>query len=62
MSQVIGALKSQGLVQGAQKAMLDAMLKIRNKAMHAEWDKVSETEVGSVIGFVEQFLLKHFSG
>lgn len=62
MSQVIGALKTKGLVQGAQKTLLDAMPKIRNKAMHAEWDKFSEAEVGGVIGFVEQFLLKHFSG
>ncbi len=29
--------------------------------MHAEWEKLTEPEVSSVIGFVEQFLLSEFS-
>ena len=61
MQEVINALKSKGLVAGAQKSLLDAMPKIRNYALHANWDKISETEVSSVIGFVEQFLLSKFS-
>lgn len=61
MQDVINALKSKGLVAGAQKSLLDAMPKIRNHALHANWDKISETEVSSVIGFVEQFLLSKFS-
>ena len=61
MTKVIGAIKSAGLVSGARKSMLDAMPKIRNYAMHAEWDKVSEPDVNSIIGFVEQFLLTEFS-
>lgn len=62
MHEVVGALKSKGLVAGAQKTLLDTMPKIRNFAMHGDWAKLSEPDVNGVIGFVEQFLLSHFSG
>jgi hypothetical protein len=60
MSEVIGALKSKGLVGGAQKSILETMPKTRNNAMHADWTKITATEVGGVIGFTEQFLLQNF--
>ena len=61
MSKTIGALKSKGLVSGAQKSLLTAMLRMRNHAMHAEWEKIEKPDVSGLIGFVEQFLLTHFS-
>lgn len=61
MIEVVNALKGSGLVSGAQKTLLDAMPRIRNHALHAEWDKLSEPDVNSVIGFVEQFLLTNFN-
>ena len=61
MAKVISAIKSKGLVSGARKSMLDTMLQIRNYTMHAEWGKVNEPEVNSIIGYVEQFLLQEFS-
>ena len=61
MAEIINALKSKGLVSGVQKSLLEAMPKIRNAALHADWEKISEPEVNSVIGFVEQFLLQKFS-
>jgi hypothetical protein len=61
MQDVVGFLKSKGLVSGAQKSLMDTMPKIRDYAMHANWDKITATDVGSVIGFVEQFMLQHFS-
>ena len=61
MTEVISALKAKGLIKGGQNKLLQALPKIRNLALHAQWDKFSELEVGSVIGYVEQFLLKHFS-
>jgi hypothetical protein len=61
MSEVIGTLKSKGLVGGSQKSILETMPKTRNAAMHADWPKISPTEVGGVIGFTEQFLLQNFS-
>jgi hypothetical protein len=62
MQDVVNALKGAGLVAGAQKTLLDSMPKIRNYALHADWSKLSEPDVSSVIGFVEQFLLSKFSG
>lgn len=62
MQEVVNLLKSKSLVAGAQKSMLDAMPKVRNHALHADWAKLSEPDVNSVIGFVEQFLLTKFSG
>ncbi len=61
MQEVVNSLKSKSLVAGAQKSLLDAMPRIRNLAMHAEWAKISEPDVSSVLGFVEQFLLSKFS-
>jgi hypothetical protein len=61
MAEVVNALKSKGLVSGAQKSLLTTMPKIRNLAMHANWEKISAPDVSSVIGFVEQFLLSNFS-
>ncbi len=60
MAEVINALKTKGLVSGAQKSLLAAMPRIRNFAMHADWEKISEPDVNSIIGFVEQFLLVNF--
>jgi len=53
-------LKSKGLIGGAQKSLLDSMPKIRDYAMHANWNKITDADVSSVIGFVEQFLLSNF--
>lgn len=62
MQDVVNSLKSKGLVAGAQKSLLDTMPRIRNIALHADWDKLAEPDVNSVIGFVEQFLLSKFGG
>lgn len=60
MEEVVNALKSKGLVSSAQKSLLSTMPKVRNIAMHADWDKLTPQDAGSVIGFVEQFLLVNF--
>jgi len=61
MQDFVNALKAKGLVGGAQKSLLDTMPKIRDYAMHANWDKITPQDVGSVMGFVEQLLLVKFS-
>jgi hypothetical protein len=61
MQEVVSALKSKGLVSGAQKSLLETMPKLRDYAMHANWDKLTHADVGSIIGFVEPFLIGHFS-
>ena len=57
------ATSCQNLIKasGASKSLLDAMPRIRNSALHAEWDRITEPDVNSVIGFVEQLLLTKFS-
>ncbi len=61
MQDVVNALKAKGLVGGAQKTILNTVPKIRDHAMHANWNEITPQDVGSVIGFVEQFLQKKFS-
>lgn len=61
MLEVVSALKSRGLVGGAQKSLLNTMPKIRDYAMHANWEKIQPEDVSSVVGFIEQFLLQHFT-
>jgi hypothetical protein len=62
LHEIINALKAEGLVSGPQKSILESMPRVRNAAMHADWDKITAPDVSSVIGFVEQFLLTKFSG
>ncbi|MGR3301250.1 MAG: DUF4145 domain-containing protein [Candidatus Scalindua sp.] len=61
MQEVVNALKAKRLVEGAQKKILDTMPTIRDFAMHANWSKITDEAVGGVIGFTEQFILRHFS-
>lgn len=61
MEDVVNSLKSKGLVSGPQKSLLAAMPRIRNAAMHADWEKITPNEAGSVLGYVEQFLLTQFT-
>jgi hypothetical protein len=60
MQEVVSALKTKGLVSGAQKSLLDTMPKLRDYAMHANWQKLSEADVNGLIGFVEGFITNNF--
>jgi len=59
MADVINALKAARVIEGGTSKLVSAMPKIRNYALHANWDKISEADVGGVIGFVEQLILTH---
>ena len=61
MSEVINALKAGGVVKGPQAKIVQSYVKLRNKAFHADWEKIDKESVNSLIGFTEQFLLTHFS-
>jgi hypothetical protein len=61
LGNVIGALKAQQLLQGCAAKSAERFQNLRNWAMHANWEKVTAEEVGSLIGFVEQLLIKHLS-
>jgi hypothetical protein len=60
MQEVVSALKSKGLVLGAQKSLLDTMPKLRDYAMHANWEKLTDADVSSIIGYVEKFISTNF--
>jgi hypothetical protein len=60
MSEVINALKSNSLIGGPQASIITAYTKLRNKAFHAEWDKIEKPEVQSLISFTEGFIIKYF--
>jgi hypothetical protein len=61
MSDVIGALKSKGLIKGPRGKILESFTTVRNKAFHAQWDRIDTAEVHSIIAFVQEFLVSEFS-
>jgi uncharacterized protein YutE (UPF0331/DUF86 family) len=62
MSEVISIIKSAELLQKPEAKVVQSYVTLRNKALHADWDKINLPEVASLIGFVESFVLLHFSG
>jgi hypothetical protein len=60
LADVLTALKNSGILQGSQVGIAQSYLSFRNHALHAEWDKVQREAVQSVLGFVEQLVLKYF--
>jgi hypothetical protein len=60
LADVLEALKKSGFLQGPQVAIAQSYLTFRNHAMHAQWDKIESEAVNSVLGFVEQLVLKYF--
>lgn len=60
LSGVIGSIKSKGLLKGPQASVIQSYVQLRNKAFHAQFDKIELPEVKSMIAFTEQFLLENF--
>ena len=60
LSEVINQLKENGVLQSPQLGIAQSYLSFRNHALHANWNKIQRESVDSVLGFVEQLLLKHF--
>lgn len=61
LADVLGQLKSNGVLLDAQFGIAQSYLQFRNDALHADWDRVQRESVASILGFVEQLLSKHFS-
>jgi hypothetical protein len=61
LADVLTALKNTGVLQGTQVGIATSYLNFRNSALHAQWERVDREAVASVLGFVEQLLIKHFS-
>jgi len=54
MDKVISALKGKGLLKDPQASIVWGHAKLRNKAFHANWDKIEKESVNSAIGFTEE--------
>jgi hypothetical protein len=61
LQDVITELKNANILQGSQVGIANSYLNFRNNSLHAQWDKVGRESVASVLGFVEQLLLRYFS-
>jgi hypothetical protein len=57
MTEVVHALKSNGLIRGPQAGLLQVFVTLRDKVFHAEWASIGIPEVDRVIGFTQDFLL-----
>jgi hypothetical protein len=60
LSAVVNALKSKSFFQGAQHKVVSSFVKLRNNAMHANWDRVAKPEVEGLVAFVKSFAIEHF--
>lgn len=60
LTQVINALKAARLLSASKSSLLKGMTTFRNKALHAEWDKIGTEEVQGVIAFLEEFLSRNY--
>lgn len=61
LSEVIDALRDKCILQSPQLGIAQSYLKFRNDALHARWKSIEPASVHSILGFIEQLLLKHFS-
>jgi hypothetical protein len=61
LSDVINALKNKGVLQSPQLGIAQGYLNFRNRALHANWEQIERPAVASVLAFVEELLVKHFS-
>ena len=57
---VVSALKAASLVKAPQGKVLQSFVGVRNKAFHAQWDRIDASEVHSVVAFVQTFLGENF--
>ena len=60
LSSVINLLKSKGFIKGAQSGIVQSYVQLRNKAFHAQFDKIGIPEISSLIAFVENFVVTNF--
>lgn len=60
MTEIANSLKGIGYLKGVQGTLINSFIKIRNKAFHAEWDKIDTPDGKSLIGFTEEFIATNF--
>jgi hypothetical protein len=60
LHKIVVALKTKGVLVGAQFGTVQAQLQFRNDALHADWKKIDAIGVKTVMLLVQELLLKHF--
>ena len=60
LSEVVHAMKAAAFFAGPQHKLVSSFVTLRNKAMHAEWAKIHEPEVSSVIAFIKTFITQGY--
>ena len=58
---ILVSLKTADILKGSQIGVVQSHFQFRNDAMHADWQKIDKVAVGTIIGLVQELLLKHFS-
>ncbi|MHC4476174.1 MAG: hypothetical protein ACYTEL_11040 [Planctomycetota bacterium] len=53
-------VESKDLLKDPQASIVQSYVKLRNKAFHAQWDRIERESVNAAIGFTEAFLLNNF--
>ena len=61
LSEVLEVLKREGVLKDAQFTIAQGYLKFRNDALHADWEKIEQPSIDSVLAFTERLILDHFS-
>lgn len=61
LDQVLEALKVGGVLTDTQFTVAQGYLNLRNNALHADFAKIERASTASVLAFVEELLIAHFS-
>lgn len=61
IQKVVNALTGKELLKGSSAKLIDKYTFIRDKALHAQWDKFQVEEVRSMIAFMEGLITVHFA-
>lgn len=61
LADVLKKLKEADVMKSPQVGIAQSYLSFRNHALHGNWDSIQRESVVSVLGFVDQLLIKHFS-
>lgn len=55
LSDYINSLKGAGVLSGATAKIVSGFPKFRNAALHADWDKITNTDVSTVCAFLKTY-------
>jgi len=61
LQEVVNLMKSKQILTGGNAKFADGFVKMRNSALHAEWSKITDAEVGALIGFLKPIIAQYLS-